>query len=139
MAMRITPYIVVEDAERAVAFYRDAFGAEEVSRIPVPDWRLMSVQLRIGGGLLHLANEFPEMGVPARPRSAARRWSWPSTGIAKQRGVSRREDKPARKQPPRRLTQAQQVTGKTVVLTNAGSGRRRVSLRTWRPGSEPHS
>jgi hypothetical protein len=31
----ITPHIVVQGAERAVAFYRDAFGAEEVSRIPV--------------------------------------------------------------------------------------------------------
>jgi uncharacterized glyoxalase superfamily protein PhnB len=50
-----------------VAFYRDAFGAEEVSRIPVPDGRLMSVQLRIGDGLLHIADEFPEMGVLAPP------------------------------------------------------------------------
>ena len=48
-------------------FYRDAFGAEEVSRIPVPDGRLMSVQLRIGDGLLHIADEFPEMGVLAPP------------------------------------------------------------------------
>jgi hypothetical protein len=38
----------------------DAFGAEEVSRIPVPDGRLMSVHLRIGDGLLHLTDEFPE-------------------------------------------------------------------------------
>jgi PhnB protein len=65
--MPITPHIVVEGVERAVAFYRDAFGAEEVSRIPVPDGRLMSVQLRIGDGLLHIADEFPEMGVLAPP------------------------------------------------------------------------
>jgi uncharacterized glyoxalase superfamily protein PhnB len=63
----ITPHIVVRGAERAVAFYRDAFGAEELSRIPTPDGRLMSVQLRIGDGLLHLADEFPEMGVLAPP------------------------------------------------------------------------
>jgi PhnB protein len=65
--MSITPHIVVRDAERAVAFYRDAFGAEEMSRIPVPDGRLMSVQLRIGDGLLHLADEFREMGVLGPP------------------------------------------------------------------------
>ena len=65
--MSITPHIVVQGAERAVAFYRDAFGAEEVSRIPVPDGRLMSVQLRIGDSLLHIADEFPEMGVLAPP------------------------------------------------------------------------
>jgi PhnB protein len=65
--MPIVPHIVVQGAERAAAFYARAFGAEEVSRIPVPDGRLMSVQLRIGGGLLHLADEFPEMGVLAPP------------------------------------------------------------------------
>jgi PhnB protein len=66
-AMSITPHLVVQGAERAVAFYRDAFGAEELSRIPVPDGRLMSVRLRIGDGLLHLADEFPELGVLAPP------------------------------------------------------------------------
>lgn len=65
--MAITPHIVVQGAERAAAFYRDAFGAEEISRIPTPDGRLMSVELRIGGGSLHLADEFPEMGVLAPP------------------------------------------------------------------------
>jgi PhnB protein len=65
--MPITAHIVVQGAERAVEFYHDAFGAEEVDRIPVPDGRLMSVQLRIGDGLLHVADEFPEMGVLAPP------------------------------------------------------------------------
>ena len=65
--MPITPHLVVQGAERAARFYRDAFGAEELSRIPTPDGRLMSVELRIAGGLLHLADEFPEMGVLAPP------------------------------------------------------------------------
>jgi PhnB protein len=63
----IVPHLVVQGAERAVAFYAAAFGAEELARIPIPDGRLMSVQLRIGGGLLHLADEFPEIGVLAPP------------------------------------------------------------------------
>jgi uncharacterized glyoxalase superfamily protein PhnB len=65
--MSITPHIVVQGADRAAAFYRDAFGAEEVARIPTPDGRLMSVQLRLGDAALHLADEFPEMGVLAPP------------------------------------------------------------------------
>jgi uncharacterized glyoxalase superfamily protein PhnB len=65
--MPITPHLVVQGADRAAAFYRDAFGAEELDRIPVPDGRLMSVRLRLGDGLLHLADEFPEMGVLAPP------------------------------------------------------------------------
>jgi PhnB protein len=65
--MPITPHIVVQGAEHAAAFYTDAFGAEEINRIPTPDGRLMSVQLRIGDGVLHVADEFPEIGVLAPP------------------------------------------------------------------------
>jgi uncharacterized glyoxalase superfamily protein PhnB len=54
-------------SRETAAFYADAFGAEELRRIPTPDGRLMSVQLRIGDSELHLADEFPEMGVLAPP------------------------------------------------------------------------
>jgi PhnB protein len=65
--MSITPHIVVQGADRAAAFYADAFGAEERDRIPTPDGRLMSVQLHLGGGVLYVADEFPEMSVLAPP------------------------------------------------------------------------
>jgi uncharacterized glyoxalase superfamily protein PhnB len=65
--MRVTPHVAVQGAERAAAFYRDAFGAEEIDRIPTPDGRLMSVQLRFGDGVLHVADEFPEIDVLAPP------------------------------------------------------------------------
>lgn len=65
--MSITAHIVVQRAEAAVTFYGKAFGATEVSRIPTPDGRLMSVELRVGSSSLHLADEFPEMGVLAPP------------------------------------------------------------------------
>jgi PhnB protein len=65
--MTITAHIVVQGADRAAAFYRDAFGAEETSRIPTPDGRLMSVRMRVGDAELHLADEFPELGVLAPP------------------------------------------------------------------------
>jgi PhnB protein len=63
--MSITPHIVVQGADRAAAFYADAFGAEELNRIPTPDGRLMSVQLQVGDAVFHIADEFPEMGVLA--------------------------------------------------------------------------
>jgi PhnB protein len=65
--MLISAHIVVQGAPQAGAFYADAFGAEEVSRIPTPDGRLMSLQLRFGDSVLHVADEFPEMGVLAPP------------------------------------------------------------------------
>ncbi|MEV4311690.1 VOC family protein [Actinocrispum sp. NPDC049592] len=65
--MVITAHIVVQGASQAAKFYADAFGATEVSRIPVPDGRLMSVELRVGSSALHIADEFPELGVLAPP------------------------------------------------------------------------
>jgi uncharacterized glyoxalase superfamily protein PhnB len=65
--MTVTAHIIVQGADRAAAFYRDAFGAEEIERIPTPDGRLMSVQLQIGSSRLHVADEFPDMGVLAPP------------------------------------------------------------------------
>jgi PhnB protein len=34
----ITPHIIVRDAARAVEWYKEALGAEERSRVPLP-WR----------------------------------------------------------------------------------------------------
>ena len=65
--MSVSAHIVVQDAGRAATFYREAFGAEELERIPTPDGRIMSLQLRVAGSVLHVADEFPEMGVLAPP------------------------------------------------------------------------
>ena len=59
----ITPHVVVRDAARAVEWYTSVLGAEEWLRIPVPDGRLMSVELRFGDSAVMLADEFPEMGI----------------------------------------------------------------------------
>ncbi|MCB1961443.1 MAG: VOC family protein [Rhodocyclaceae bacterium] len=58
----ITPYLTVEDAPAAIAFYQKAFGAQEVMRIPGPDGRLLHACLRIGDSALMLAEAFPEWG-----------------------------------------------------------------------------
>ena len=59
----ITPHVVVRDAARAVEWYTSVLGAEERLRIPVPDGRLMSVELRFGDSAVMLVDEFPEMGI----------------------------------------------------------------------------
>lgn len=61
--MLISAHIVVRRAAEAATFYADAFGAQELERIPTPDGRLMSVQLRFGDSVLHVSDEFAEMGV----------------------------------------------------------------------------
>jgi PhnB protein len=58
--LKITPHIVVRDAERAVGWYQRALGAEERERIPLPGGKLMSVELAFGDSTVMLADEFPE-------------------------------------------------------------------------------
>jgi PhnB protein len=56
-----TPYLVVDDAARALEFYRDAFGAEETMRLGYPDGRIGHAEIRIGAGRIMLADEHPEV------------------------------------------------------------------------------
>jgi PhnB protein len=59
----VTPYLVVSNGEHAIAFYKQAFGAEELYRMPAPDGqRLMHASLQINGSCVMLADEFPEYG-----------------------------------------------------------------------------
>jgi len=62
-AHAVTPHIVVRDAARAVEWYKQAFGAEERSRVPLPGGKLMSVELWFGDSAVMVADEFPEMGI----------------------------------------------------------------------------
>ena len=59
----VTPYLVVSSGEHAIAFYKKAFGAEELYRMPAPDGhRIMHASLKINGSCVMLADEFPEHG-----------------------------------------------------------------------------
>jgi PhnB protein len=59
----ITTHIVATDASRAARWYHDVLGAEERGRIPVPDGRLMQIELWFGDSQVMLCDEFPEMDV----------------------------------------------------------------------------
>ncbi|MCW5696368.1 MAG: VOC family protein [Bauldia sp.] len=55
-------YLIVDDAEAAIAFYRRAFGATEIARRAAPDGRrLLHCALALFGGRIMLADEFPEL------------------------------------------------------------------------------
>jgi PhnB protein len=59
----VTPYLIVTGAASAIEFYKHAFGAKELMRIPHPDGRVGHAELQIGDSRVMLADEFPEMGV----------------------------------------------------------------------------
>ena len=59
----VTPYLVVSSGEHAIAFYKKAFDAVEVYRMPAPDGRrLLHATLNIRGSDVMLSDEFPEHG-----------------------------------------------------------------------------
>ena len=57
----VTSYLMVDDAARALDFYRDAFGATELFRLPMGG-KLGHAEIMIGDTHLMLADEFPDMG-----------------------------------------------------------------------------
>src|SRR6185437_6345042 len=60
----VTPYLMVRDGHRAIAFYRDAFGAQEVMRFNDPNGRIAHAEIRIGDSHAMLADETPEHAGP---------------------------------------------------------------------------
>jgi PhnB protein len=55
----ITPYLVVKGAARAIEFYKQAFGATEIMRMPGPNNTVGHAELRLGDSVIMLADEMP--------------------------------------------------------------------------------
>lgn len=56
----LTPYLLLRDAARAIDFYRRAFDAVEIMRLPGPDGRIGHAEVRIGDSSLMMADETPD-------------------------------------------------------------------------------
>lgn len=57
----LIPHLVCNPCAAAIEFYKKAFGAIEVHRLPAPDGqRIMHAAMKIGGSVLMLADDFPE-------------------------------------------------------------------------------
>lgn len=65
------PYLCVDDAARAIDFYRDVFGAIEKFRLNEPGGRVGHVEVDVGGTTLMLCEEYPEYGIRAPDPTAA--------------------------------------------------------------------
>jgi PhnB protein len=59
----ITPYLAVEDAGKAIDFYKEAFGAEELMRMPGPDGKIAHAEIQIGDSKLMLSDPFEQSSV----------------------------------------------------------------------------
>jgi PhnB protein len=58
----VTPHLICAGAGEAIEFYKKAFGAVELSRLPGPDGKVMHASIRIGDSVIMLNDEMPQWG-----------------------------------------------------------------------------
>lgn len=58
----VTPYLTVNDAARAIDFYKRAFGAQETVRMQGPPGKIGHAELKIGDSIVMVADEMPGSG-----------------------------------------------------------------------------
>ncbi|KRG71448.1 VOC family protein [Pseudoxanthomonas dokdonensis] len=56
----LTPYLIVDDAAKALDFYQRAFAAEELYRLPMGD-KIGHAEMKIGDSIFMLSDEWPDM------------------------------------------------------------------------------
>jgi PhnB protein len=58
----ITPYLSMKDADKAIEFYKKAFGAKEIGRITMPGNKVGHAEIQIGDSRFMVAEEMPDWG-----------------------------------------------------------------------------
>ena len=58
----LTAYIAVENADKAIEFYKKAFGAKEIGRVTMPDGTIGHAEMEIGDSKIMLAEENKQWG-----------------------------------------------------------------------------
>jgi PhnB protein len=59
----VTPYLAVSDAAGAIEWYKRAFGAKELMRMPGPGGKIMHAEIMIGDSRVMLSDAFPQSDV----------------------------------------------------------------------------
>jgi PhnB protein len=61
----VTPYLIVDDATKALEFYQKALNAQELYRLPIPadggGQKIGHAEIKIGDSQVMLSDEYPEM------------------------------------------------------------------------------
>ena len=63
----VTAYLIIRGAARALEYYKKAFGATEIMRFPGPGDTIAHAEIKIGDGVVMLADETPDMGYRSPP------------------------------------------------------------------------
>lgn len=59
----VTPYMIIKDAAAALAFYKQAFSAEEIGQLVTPDGTIMHGEFKIGNSHVMYAEENLDMSM----------------------------------------------------------------------------
>lgn len=62
-AHTVSPHLICNDASAAIEFYKKAFGATEMMRLPGPDGKLMHASVQIGDSMVMLVDEMKQYNV----------------------------------------------------------------------------
>ncbi|HXM50450.1 MAG TPA: VOC family protein, partial [Pyrinomonadaceae bacterium] len=54
----VTPYLIIKGATAAIEYYKQAFGAIELMRMPAPGGKIGHAEIKIGDSPIMLADEF---------------------------------------------------------------------------------
>jgi PhnB protein len=57
----VTPYLACAGAAQAIAFYKKAFGAAELMRLPAPGGKVGHAEVKISDARVMLADEYPDI------------------------------------------------------------------------------
>ena len=57
----VTPYLCIKGASEAIEFYKSAFDATELMRIPSPDGSIGHAEIQIGDSRIMISDGSPEM------------------------------------------------------------------------------
>ncbi len=57
----VTPYLIVDGADRALSWYVEALGARELMRLSAPEGKIAHAEVEIGDSHVMLADESPVM------------------------------------------------------------------------------
>jgi PhnB protein len=56
----LSPYLAVDDAARALEYYAQAFGAQELMRMDTPEGKVAHAELTLGDSRIMLSDTFPQ-------------------------------------------------------------------------------
>ena len=57
-----TPALIIDGCGKALEFYKKAFNAKEIMRMPTPDGKVGHAEIKIGNSIIMMSDEWPDMG-----------------------------------------------------------------------------